>query len=49
MKDFGQVDTILGINVKQKSESFELGQPHNVEKVLDKFKYLKIQRSEYPI
>ena len=37
MKDLGQVDTILGIKVKQNSGDFELGQSHYVEKVLEDF------------
>ena len=48
MKDLGQVDTILGIKVKQNSGSFELGQSHYVEKVLEKFKYLKFKEVNTP-
>ena len=48
MKDFGQVDTILSINVKQSSGDFELGQSHYVEKVLDKFKHLKFKEVYAP-
>ena len=48
MKNLGQVDTILGIKVKQNSGSFELGQSHYVEKVLEKFKYLKFKEVNTP-
>ena len=43
MKDLGQVDTILGIKVKQNSRVYELYQSHYVEKVLDKSKHLKFK------
>ena len=48
MKDLGQVDTILGIKMKQNSEGYELCQSHYVEKVLDKFKRLKFKEMNTP-
>ena len=48
MKDLGQVDTILGIKVKQNSGGYELCQSHYAEKVLDKFKYLKFKEVNTP-
>ena len=48
MKDLGQVDTILGLKVKQNSGGFKLGQSHYIEKVLDKFKYLKFKEVNTP-
>ena len=48
MKNLGQVDTILGIKVKQNSGSFELSQSHYIEKVLDKFKHLKFKEVNTP-
>ena len=43
MKNLGQVDTILGIKVRQHSGSFFLSQSHYIEKVLEKFCHLNIK------
>ena len=44
MKNLGQVNTILGIKVKQNSGVYELCQSHYVEKELDKFNNLKFKK-----
>jgi len=38
MKDFGEVDTILGIKVKKHNSDYTLNQSHYIEKMIDKFK-----------
>ena len=45
MKDLGQVDTILGIKVRQHSGGFALSQSHYIEKVLKKFSHLNIKEA----
>lgn len=37
MKDFGEVDVILGIKLKRTSDGFSLSQSHYIEKMLKKF------------
>ncbi|KAF3635307.1 hypothetical protein FXO37_26054 [Capsicum annuum] len=41
MKDLGVVDVILGIRIHRTPQGFALSQSHYIEKVLDKFKYMK--------
>ena len=48
MKDLGQVDTILGIKVRQTSGFLILSQSHYIEKVLNKFNHLKIKEANTP-
>ena len=45
MKDFEQVDTILGIKVRQHSEGFTLSQSYYIDKVLKKFNHLNIKEA----
>jgi hypothetical protein len=45
MKDFGEVDTILGIKVNKHSSGYVLNQSHYIEKMLDKFKHLNIKEA----
>ena len=44
-KDLGQLDTILGIKVRQHSGGFSLSQSHYIEKVLKKFSHLNIKEA----
>ena len=48
MKNLGQVDTILGIKVRQHSGDFALSQSHYVEKVLKHFSHLNIKEENAP-
>ncbi|CAL1369869.1 unnamed protein product [Linum trigynum] len=48
MKDLGEVDTILGIEVKKHSGGFALSQSHYVEKMLKKFENLDIKEANTP-
>ena len=48
MKDLGEVDTILGIKVTKHEKGFALNQTHYIDKVLDKFKHLKIKEANTP-
>ena len=48
MKDFKEVDTILGIKVKKHSWGYALCQSHYIEKILLKFQYLKIKEVTTP-
>ena len=43
MKDFGEVDTILGIKIMRNSGEYALNQTHYIEKVVSKFSHLKIK------
>ena len=43
MKDLGEVDTILGIKVKQFDGNFALSQEHYIDKILSKFNHLGIK------
>ncbi|WKA05276.1 hypothetical protein VitviT2T_023251 [Vitis vinifera] len=48
MKDFGEVDTILGIKVKRNSGGYALNQTHYIEKLVSKFSHLKIKDANTP-
>lgn len=49
MKDFGEVDTILGIKVKKDSRGFTLSQSHYIASVINKFKHLNVKDANAPI
>ena len=48
MKDLGEVDTILGIKVKQYDGNFTLSQEHYIDKILSKFNHLGIKEFNTP-
>ncbi|KAF3633405.1 putative transcription factor-like [Capsicum annuum] len=49
MKDLEIVDVILGIKIHKTPQGLALSQSHYIEKVLDKFKYLKFGISKTPL
>ena len=48
MKDLNEVDTILGIKITKHDSGFILNQIHYIEKLLDKYQYLKIKEYSTP-
>ena len=49
IKDLCEVDTILVIKVKKYSSGFAFNQSYYIEKMLDKFKHLNINKANTPI
>jgi len=45
MKDFGEMDTILGIKVKKHNNDYALNQLYYIKKMLNKFKHFNIKGS----
>lgn len=48
MKDLGEADTILGINIVKHDHGYALCQLHYIEKMLSKFKHLKFKEYNTP-
>ena len=48
MKNLNEVDTILGVKVRRYSGGFAQYQSHYIEKVLNKFNYLKVKEVNSP-
>nr|GEV33469.1 phospholipase-like protein [Tanacetum cinerariifolium] len=48
IKDLNEVDTILGIKVKRHNGGYALNQCHYIDKIIDKFWHLNIEKANTP-
>ncbi|PHT31151.1 hypothetical protein CQW23_27488 [Capsicum baccatum] len=49
MKEFGVADVILGIRIYRTPQGLALSKSHNIENVLDKFKYMEFGIAKTPL
>ena len=49
MKDLGEMNTIIGIKIREHNGGYALCQSHYIDKILNKLQHLKIKEGSTPL